>query len=174
MTTIRRITSPNDAPREALAALLSDVVDGGASIGFLSPLAEAEALAYWDGVLGALGPGLALWVAEGEAGQAVGTVQLAPCLKPNGRHRAEVQKLQVHPAARGLGLASRLMAEVEAHALRAGIRLLVLDTEAGSTAERVYAQLGWQRTGEIPDYALTPDGRPHATAVWFKRLAAPA
>src|SRR5262249_58405641 len=36
--------------RAALVALLVDAVDSGASIGFLPPLGEAEAGAYWDGV----------------------------------------------------------------------------------------------------------------------------
>ena len=170
MISIRRIACAAEAPRGALADLLVEVVNGGASVGFLAPLSADEALAYWDGVFAALGPGLLLWAAEDEAARVLGTVQLAPCLKPNGRHRAEVQKLQVRPSARGHGLASRLMAELEAHAQAAGIRLLVLDTEVGSRAEHVYGHLGWQRTGEVPDYALTPDGRPHATAVWFKRL----
>ena len=173
MSSIRRIVTPADAPRDALADLLVEVVDDGASVGFLAPLSRADAAAYWAGVLSSLGPGLVLWVAEDEVGGVLGTVQLAPCLKPNGRHRAEVQKLLVRPSARGHGLASRLMAELEAHAQAAGIRLLVLDTEVGSLAEHVYGHLGWQRTGEVPDYALTPDGRPHATAVWFKRLPPP-
>jgi predicted nucleotidyltransferase len=47
--------------------------------------------------------------------------------------------------------------------------LLVLDTASGD-AERLYARHGWQRCGEIPGYALFPDGRPCATTIFFKPL----
>jgi len=62
------------------------------------------------------------------------------------------------------------MAALEAHAVATGLTLLVLDTEVGSLAERVYGHLGWQRSGEIPGYALTPGGTLHSTVYWFKEL----
>ncbi len=117
----------------------------------------------------ALGPGLMLWLTEIDR-QAVGTVQLAPCLKPNGRHRGEVMKLLVHGRSRGLGVASALMAALEQRACEAGLTLLVLDTESGSPAEAIYRHLGWQHAGNLPDYAVTPSGTLHATAVFYKRL----
>lgn len=51
-----------------------------------------------------------------------------------------------------------------------GKTLLVLDTVTGSAAERLYAREGWQRCGEIPNYALWPDGAPCATTIFFKSL----
>jgi len=54
-----------------------------------------------------------------------------------------------------------------------GRSLLVLDTPSGSQAEAVYAHLGWQRAGEIPDYDACAEGRLHSTARYFKRLLAP-
>ncbi len=62
------------------------------------------------------------------------------------------------------------MATLEDHAHKQGIRLLVLDTEAGSGAEEVYRKLGWSKSGVIPDYAVSPDGRLHPTAYYFKCL----
>ena len=97
-------------------------------------------------------------------------MQLAPCLKPNGRHRGEVMKLLVHRRARGRGIASALLAALEAHAHATGLSLLVLDTEAGSPAEALYRHLGWRYGGSIPGYALTPDGAPHATVYLYKPL----
>jgi hypothetical protein len=46
----------------------------------------------------------------------------------------------------------------------------VLDTSTGSDAERLYERLGWTRVGEVPGFALTPDGRPWATTILYKRL----
>ncbi|MCS3804565.1 GNAT superfamily N-acetyltransferase [Chromobacterium alkanivorans] len=169
MSTIRMAPALAAGDYSRLSALLADCVAGGASVGFLAPLPEAEAAAYWAQVDSLLGAGLQLWLAE-EDGALLGCVQLAPCQRGNGRHRAEVQKLLVHSACRGRGVARRLMAALEDHAHKQGIRLLVLDTEAGSGAEAVYRKLGWSKSGEIPDYAASPDGRLHPTAYYFKRL----
>ena len=53
-----------------------------------------------------------------------------------------------------------------------GRTLLVLDTPSGSQAEAVYAHLGWQRVGEIPDFAASGEGQLMACARYFKRLSA--
>ncbi|RKI27264.1 N-acetyltransferase [Corallococcus sp. AB004] len=170
MISIRRLEQATPEEREALAEVLIDSVDGGASVGFLPPLSRDAAGEYWRGVLAALGPGLVLWVAEVD-GRIDGTVQLAPSLRPNGLHRAEVQKLLVHSRARGQGLASLLLQEIEQYARDAGRTLLVLDTLAGSKAESVYQHFQWQRAGEIPDWARHTDGELHPTVLYFKRLA---
>lgn len=64
-----------------------------------------------------------------------------------------------------------LVAAAERKALRAGKTVLVLDTVTGADAERLYARLGWQSCGVIPNYALWPDGRLCDTTVFFKLLA---
>jgi hypothetical protein len=62
-----------------------------------------------------------------------------------------------------------LLVAAERGALEHGKTLLVLDTASGD-AERLYARQGWQRCGEIPQYALMPDGAPCATTIFFKFL----
>lgn len=81
-----------------------------------------------------------------------------------------MQKLLVLRSERGRGIASRLMAAVEAEALARGLKLLVLDTLQGSAAEAIYAHLGWMRAGMIPDYAAHPDGELAPTVYFYKRL----
>jgi GNAT superfamily N-acetyltransferase len=167
--TLRQIHAANDVDMKQLNALLIDVVHGNASIGFLAPLAEQDAEQYWTQVLASLGAGLQLWIAENQ-GEIVGSVQLAPCQKSNGRHRADLQKLMVKPSQRGLGISSRLVLAAENHAKNSHLSLLVLDTEAGSLAESMYQHWGWQKTGEIPHFALTPTSKMHATAVYYKLI----
>lgn len=166
---VRRVDAGEPGLAGALAELLADAVDGGASVGFVRGLSAAEAHAWAASTLAALGPGLMLWVAEA-GGRVVGSVQLAPCLKPNGRHRGEVMKLLVQRQARGRGIASALLARLEADARGAGLTLLVLDTEAGSPAETLYRHRGWRYGGTIPAYAVTPDGTPHATVYLYRAL----
>jgi acetyltransferase len=169
MIAIRRVAAGDESVRQGLCELLVDAVDGGASIGFLAPFAQSRAREYWSDVFREMPGGLALWIAE-EQGKVVGTIQLNPCRKDNAPHRAEVQKLFVLGSQRGRGIASKLLAEVEAFARADGRTLLVLDTEKASVAESVYRRRGWQRAGEIPNYALTPSGAMHSTVYYYKLL----
>lgn len=166
---MRRVDAGSADAADALAALLADAVEGGASVGFVLPLPDDQARSWAEATVAAIGPGLVAWLAEVDD-RVVGTVQLAPCLKPNGRHRGEVMKLLVRRDARGAGVASALLGAVDDHARSIGLTLLVLDTEAGSDAESVYRHLGWQRAGAIPDYAVTPHHVMHPTVVYFRRL----
>lgn len=168
---IRRIQSAETSVADGLCALLIDAVHDGASVGFLAPMTHAKALAYWQPVLAGLADGMVLWIAETD-GQVVGTVQLALNGKENGRHRADVQKLLVLRSHRGQGIAALLMKAVDEFAAANGRNLLVLDTIAGSPAEFVYRRLGWQKVGEIPDYAAMPDGELRPTAYYYKRCFA--
>ena len=166
---LERVERGDGRALEPLSELLIDSVGRGASVGFMAPMPIEEARAYWRGVLARLGPAQRLWLLF-EDGLLQGTAQLALCEKPNGRHRAEVQKLLVHSRARGRGHASVLLKALEQAAQAEGLSLLVLDTETGSKAEQVYRHLGWQHAGEIPHYALTPMGQPHPTSLYYKLI----
>jgi ribosomal protein S18 acetylase RimI-like enzyme len=158
---------------DGLAALLADTVAGGASVGFLTPFGREEAVAWWRGRVAALAAGrLAVWVAcEGE--RVAGTVSLALPGMPNSRHRAELVKLMVSREARGRGLGRRLLTTAEEAAAADGITLLHLDTETGSSAERLYRSAGWTRAGTIPDYAAGPDGVLRPTTLYYKQVGLP-
>ncbi|MEP3121809.1 MAG: helix-turn-helix domain-containing GNAT family N-acetyltransferase [Nisaea sp.] len=65
-------------------------------------------------------------------------------LKGTDKGYAEIKRLWVSPAARGLGMAKRLMSEVEARARELGIALLRLDTNSKlPEAVRLYQTSGW-------------------------------
>jgi ribosomal protein S18 acetylase RimI-like enzyme len=101
-----------------------------------------------------------------------GTVMLEFAASPNQPHRAEVQKLLVHPDARRRGLARALMARSEQEARQVGKTLLTLDTRAGDAAEALYRSMGWHEAGRIPDYALNADRTPCDTVLFWKNTAA--
>jgi GNAT superfamily N-acetyltransferase len=170
-TTIRRLHALDDAQVEALADLLVDAVDDGASVGFMYPLEKAKAVAFWRRVADGVAAGeRALLIAEDDGGAIVGTVHLMLALPENQPHRADLTKMLVHPRARRRGLGAALMAGAEAMARDCGRTLLVLDTVTGSDAERLYARLGWVRVGEIPEFALLSHGGLWGTTVFFKKL----
>jgi GNAT superfamily N-acetyltransferase len=159
----------------ALAALLIDCVEGGASVGFMLPLDAARVEAFWRRVQAAVARGeRRLLLAEDAQGAVLGSVQLLLDLPENQPHRAEVAKLLVHRHARGQGIGTRLLQALEAEARSAQRSVLVLDTVTDSDAHRLYTRHGWQRVGEIPRYALMPDGAPCSTTYFHKDLDAPS
>ncbi|QRM53901.1 GNAT family N-acetyltransferase [Sinorhizobium sp. BG8] len=171
MSDIRLIEAAEARARiDELSAVLVDCVEGGASVGFMSPYRLEDARPFWEAVIAAVAEDATLlFIAEVE-GEIVGTVQVGIRQMPNQLHRADVKKLLVVERARRLGLARALMSAAEEAAARRGKTVLVLDTATGSPAEEVYARLGWERVGVIPDYALYPDGRYCGTTLFYKRV----
>jgi len=156
---------------EALADVLIDCVEGGASVSFMLPLARERATGFWRGVADGVARGeRALLVAEDRDGRIVGTVQLIRAMSDNQPHRADVAKMLVHRRARRAGIAQRLMAAIDDVAREDGKTVLVLDTVTGGDAERLYERAGWQRVGMVPKYALMPDGEFCATTFFYKHL----
>jgi GNAT superfamily N-acetyltransferase len=160
----------SDALLEQLASVLVDCVEGGASVSFMSPFSQGEALAFFRKVANSVAAGDTVLLAARLAGKIIGAVQLGLDTPPNQPHRADIKKLLVHRAARGHGVGAALMAQVEEEARRRGRWLLVLDTVPGENGHRLYLRKGWTETGIVPDYALFPDGRQCDTAIMWKRL----
>lgn len=171
MTTIRTLNGEETlAALSELCDILSDCVNGGASVGFMLPFSSADAVAYWQKVARSIDNGDIVHMVAELDGKTVGTVQVGLADKPNQPHRGDLMKLLVHRSARGLGLSRRLMDHAETEAAGRGRTLLVLDTATGSEAEAIYPRFGWERVGVIPDYALFPDGRYCHTTIFYKRI----
>ena len=168
---IRTLQTIGDREIRGLSDVLIDCVEGGASVGFMLPMSRAKAEAFWHSISASVARGeRVLLVAEDAAGAIVGTVQVILNLPENQPHRGDIAKMLVHRRVRGQGVGAALLAAAERSALSAGKTLLVLDTVTGSDAERLYAWQGWQRCGQIPNYALLPNGTPCATTIFFKLL----
>ncbi|HEY9106526.1 MAG TPA: GNAT family N-acetyltransferase [Roseateles sp.] len=172
MTMIRELDGAEALARVGeLAEVLRDCVEGGASVGFMLPLAEGRPEAFWQHVAGTVASGQRhLFVAEDEAGRLCGTLSLVVDMPDNQPHRADVSKMLVHRRARRQGIAERLLRALEVKARELGKTTLVLDTVTGSDASRVYERTGWQRVGDIQNYALMPKGEPCSTTYYFRTL----
>lgn len=167
---IRRLHSIDGTQIEALADLLIDCIDGGAGVSFMHPLAPEKAHAFWLSVAADVAAGgRALLVAEDDTG-IVGTVQLVLDQPENQPHRADLSKMLVHRRARRQGIGEALIRAAEETARESGKTLLVLDTNEGSDAERLYARMGWVRVGTIPDYSVEPRGGLRGTTLFFRSL----
>lgn len=168
---IRDLRAIGEREIGGLSDVLIDCVESGASVSFMLPLARARAEAYWRDMAASVARGeRAILVAEDRAGSLLGTVMVVVAQPENQPHRGDIAKMLVHRRARRRGVGALLLAAAEQRALAAGKTLLVLDT-ASPEAERLYARAGWKRCGQIPGYALLPDGTPCATTFYYKQLA---
>jgi len=168
---IRPLQSIGARDIQGLSDVLIDCVDGGASVSFMLPMSRAKADAFWHNTAASAARGERVVLAAFDAETIVGTVQIILQQPENQPHRGDLAKMLVHRRARRHGVGAALLTAAEASALAAGKTLLVLDT-ASDDAERLYARQGWQRCGQIPHYALLPDGVPCATTIYFKFLRA--
>lgn len=163
---VEELTELNEHTLEELVGLIVEVVEDGASIGFLPPLSREDAKAYWQGVLE---PGTLLWVAK-EGERIVGTVQLQLAQKQNATHRGEIAKMMVQPQQRRKGIARLLMQQAEDRAVAEGRSLLILDTLEGAPSNILYQSLGFTEAGRIPKFARSGDGNLYATVLYYKEI----
>ena len=153
-----------------LSHILIGCVAEGAGVSFLPPLAPEAAQAFWRAAGSKVAAGTHVLLAAWNGGVLAGTATLAMDMPQNQPHRAEVAKVLVDPAIRRRGLARALMTRVEQEATRAGRPLLLLDTQAGGAAERLYRSMGWTELGTMPGHALHMDGTFGDTVFFWKRL----
>jgi GNAT superfamily N-acetyltransferase len=168
--TLRRPDALDDAQIDGLADVLIDCVEGGASVSFMHPLTRDRAVTFWRRVAQGVAAGeRAVLVAEDARGLC-GTVQLVLEQPENQPHRADLAKMLVHRRARRRGLGAALMRAAEETARACGKTLLVLDAVTGGDAARLYERLGWVRVGDVPGYALYPQGGLCGTTFYYRSL----
>lgn len=155
------------------AEILHGCVHANASVGFVLPFEIKDARQFWLEIEAALRSGTRRLLALEEDGLVVATAQLNIGQPQNGRHRAEVSKLLVHPACQRRGYGRRLMEEIENMALKAGKSLLVLDTRSGDPSDQLYRRIGFVETGRVPAYARSPDGRLEDCTFFHKVITSP-
>jgi len=156
----------------ALSQILTDSVAEGAAIGFMAPLSYDDAAWFWSReVEPQVIAGRRVLFGATDDDNLLGTVQLIMAMPPNQPHRCEIAKMIVHPRARRLGIGRSLMNHALHRARELGKTLVTLDTRTGDVGEPLYASVGFEVAGLIPDFAWNPDGKArHATTYMFRRI----
>lgn len=149
---------------DELSEFLIEVVEDGASLGFLPLLSRSAAAEYWSDVLNS---DVYLFIAKLN-NRIIGSVQVQLCTKQNGRHRAEISKLMIHSRYRRKGIGRLLMHWAEECAKLEGRSLLVLDTREGDPSNALYSSIGYIQAGKIPCYAKSANGVLDATILYYK------
>lgn len=169
---VEELAALDDHAIGELALVLQDCVAGGASVSFMLPLPVDHASAFWRQVAAEVHAQHRVLLVARDAQGICGTVQLILDLPDNQPHRADVAKMLVHRRARRQGLGAALMRAAEAAARARGRHLLVLDTVTGADGARLYERMGWIRVGDIPAYALWPQGGYCSTTYYYRDLSA--
>jgi GNAT superfamily N-acetyltransferase len=170
MWEISRRYDLEDEELDALTDVLIDCVEGGASVGFMHPLTRDRARGFWRWISMRVASGERAMLVAKDAQGICGTVQMIMTLPENQPHRADVTKMLVHRRARRQGIGSALMKGVESLARENGKNLLVLDAVTDGDAARLYEKLGWVRVGDVPHFALMPDGATCSTTFYYRDL----
>lgn len=153
-----------------LVALLQDVIESGANIGFLPPFDAASARKYWEKVASAIRDGSCIMLIARVDDDVIGAVELELTNLPSGAHRAELAKLMVHSSQRRQGIGRVLLRAIEDEARKAHRNLITVDIPKGDPAEVLYTGMGFVRFGEVPQYFRTSDGELQHSACFYKQL----
>jgi GNAT superfamily N-acetyltransferase len=154
-----------------LAGLLAACVADGASLTWFAPLAPAVAQGFWRSASSRVALGKAVLIVAWLEGELAGAVLLSLDMPETQPHRAELQKLMVAPAARARGVGRALLAHAEQAARGLGRSLLVLETRAGTPAERMFRATGWTELCSIPGGELGPDRQPANVVHFWKQVS---
>lgn len=141
-----------------LCEVLSACVNGGASVGFMLPFSPQDAEPFWRAVAEAADEGGTIHVVAEVDGKVVGTVQVGLASKPNQPHRGDLMKLLVHPSARGLGLARKLMQKVEEETAARGRTLWCWIRPRAVMPRRFIPALAGNGSGSFPITPCFPMG----------------
>ena len=156
--------------RRALSEILIETVANGGSVSFMDPLPSEAADVFWNGALAAAGRDERIILGAWDGDVLAGTVTLLLDCPPNQPHRAEIAKMMTRLSHRGRGIATALLQTAEDLAVKRDRTLLVLDTATDGGAAGLYEKFGFTLAGEIPDYALKPQGGLSGTLIYWKRI----
>ncbi|MDN3060789.1 N-acetyltransferase [Streptomyces sp. SRF1] len=149
-----------DRLAESAHQILSDLVGGGAALGWVEPPARDEVAELLRHVVSAARAGdAALRVAYLDR-WLVGLGYWLRYSRPTHRPHADLEKIAVSAAVHGRGVGRALTAALIADAREAGIEVLTLDARGDNThALRLYRSLGFTEYGRLPDFVAVGEHR---------------
>ena len=99
-TDVRRLLDPTEKEIAQLADVLTDCVEGGASVSFMLPMTAEKSLGFWRGVSAGVRNGTRILLVADDALGIAGTVRVVLDLRENQPHRGDLAKMLVHRRAR--------------------------------------------------------------------------
>ncbi|MER7538858.1 GNAT family N-acetyltransferase [Streptomyces sp. NPDC097704] len=145
---------------ESAHGILSDLVRGGAALGWVDPPTPDEVTELVDHVLSAVRAGDAALRVACLDGRIVGLGYWVRYARPTHRPHADLEKIAVDAGVQGLGVGRALTAALVEDARRAGIEVLTLDARGdNANALHLYRSLGFTEYGRLPDFVAVGERR---------------
>ncbi|MFF3608982.1 GNAT family N-acetyltransferase [Streptomyces sp. NPDC002463] len=145
---------------ESAHGILSDLVRGGAALGWVDPPTPDEVTELVGHVLSAVRAGDAALRVACLDGRIVGLGYWVRYARPTHRPHADLEKIAVDAGAQGLGVGRALTAALVEDARQAGIEVLTLDARGdNANALHLYRSLGFTEYGRLPDFVAVGEHR---------------
>jgi len=140
--------------------ILTDLVRGGAALGWVEPPSRDEVAELLGHVISAERAGDAALRAAYVDRRLVGLGYWLRYARPTHRPHADLEKIAVDAASHGRGVGRALTAALIADAREVGIEVLTLDARGDNTgALRLYRSLGFSEYGRLPDFVAVGERR---------------
>ena len=140
--------------------ILTELVTGGAAIGWVEPPSPDEVAALLTDVAAAAAAGDAALYAAYLDGSLAGLGYWRRYPRPTHRPNASLEKIAVAAHAQGHGIGRALVSALVSDARGAGIEVLTLDFRGDNArAQRLYESLGFTEYGRLPDFVAFGERR---------------
>ena len=149
----------------ALSEILASCVNGGASVSFMLPFAPQTAITFWQRTADSVAAGERIVLAAFDAEERATYHQSTGKPAPSSGCRQIIGSPKCPPPGDRPGVDERAGAHCPA-GKEDGAGAGHGDRQRGE----FYARCGWEKVGEIPRYALMPDGEMTATSLFYKFL----
>ncbi len=145
---------------ESAHRILTELVSGGAALGWVEPPSRNEVAELLGHVVSAVQAGDAALRAAYLDRRLVGLGYWLRYGRPTHRPHADLEKIAVDAAAHGRGVGRALTAALIADAREAGIEVLTLDARGDNTnALHLYRSLGFTEYGRLPGFVAVGERR---------------
>ena len=154
------LATAEPATYRAVHRVVAAVMEQAGAVGWLGVPSFAETVGWLDDILAAVAAGQARFAVLARDGRIEALGRWMRYEKPTVAMNAEILQVMVHPAARGGGLARRLVAAQVEDARSAGVETLTLDVRGNNhAAMALYESLGFLVYGRLPDFVAVGDDR---------------
>jgi ribosomal protein S18 acetylase RimI-like enzyme len=159
---------------DGVAGLLVDAVARREALGLLGPLTHADYRKHLDSLAADAAYGNAgLVAAVDSGGEVLATAQWTRSPYATRRVLAELDRVSVAPAARGLGVGRAVVERIVADAAGQGVEVLMLEVRGNNHgAIALYEDCGFARTGLLPNAVADGPAR-HDVILMCRELPRP-
>ncbi|MCA9648562.1 MAG: hypothetical protein KC501_01560 [Myxococcales bacterium] len=158
---LRWIDALDDETASSIVRIVNDVSKQDSTVGFDGELSDEQAAHFIADLRTRMKHGRThVLLITSREGEPFGMLVLEQHGSPNNQHIGDVSKAMLVPDARHQGILLEGAKELGRHCRRIGVDVMTLDVRADAPAMGLWAFLGFQQYGRLPDYSRPSPGHP--------------